>query len=107
MIAIAALLCLGSCRSSRPDHQALVGDYVLVAIGDEAANGAERLTLRNDGTYSIRGTRTINGTWRMTETTNGSQVLLDSDGYPIDQSGGTIRLLKDEDTGIFFQKLRE
>jgi hypothetical protein len=75
-----------------------------------------RLLLQSDGTYELTEGGTTKavlekkGTWKLVLARDGSgqfpNVLLDNAGYPIQIRKNEIRLLIDEDTGVWWTKSR-
>jgi hypothetical protein len=95
---------------------ALVGDYVYKSEDPERRtkdHAWDRLTLQADGKYDlVQGgptkprSETV-GTWTLwSEGANGPTVLLDHAGYPIQIKGNEVRLLIDNDVGIWYAKTK-
>ena len=95
-----------------PPRDALAGSYVYVS--EDPENRAtdhewDRLTLQADGRYELvqGGSTTARseqiGLWRLSGT-EPLEVLLDHAGYPVSVKRGEIRLLIDNDVGIWYAK---
>jgi hypothetical protein len=90
-----------------------VGDYVYKSEDPEGKptdHTLDHLVLQSDGKYDlVEGgstkprTETI-GTWTVGD--GGSEVLLDHSGYPIQIKGTEVRLLIDNDVGIWYAKTK-
>jgi hypothetical protein len=117
---ILASCVLAGCRTKQPsiERAALVGTYVYHSEDPEGRSTDhewDRLTLQGDGKYDlVQGgptkprTETV-GTWTLypwTPTAHGPEVDLDHGGYPIEVNGNQVRLLIDEDTAIWYAKVK-
>jgi hypothetical protein len=107
---------LTSCRTS--DHislsrDTLVGHYVYKSEdpdGKPSEHEYDNLILRRDGSYDVQGgsmkPRTEKaGRWSFVGGDNPS-IGLDDAGYPIQTKRDEIRLLVDDDVGIWYSKTR-
>jgi hypothetical protein len=116
---IAACCLLAGCRAQPPITRAdLVGSYAYKSedpSGRATDHEWDRLTVQADGRYDlVQGgptkpkTETV-GVWtliRSSSTAHGPELLLDRAGYPIQIKGNQVRLLIDEDTGIWYVKVK-
>ena len=118
-----ALSCaLGACRPAQPPitPNALAGSYSYVSK-DPASRASDhnlnRLVLQSDGTFDLveGGTTKVvsekEGVWKIVPASMyGSGQLpnieLDHSGYPIESTKNEIRLLIDQDTGVWWVKSR-
>lgn len=118
---LAILTCcpLGGCHTSQPHlitRDVLIGSYVYKSQDPEdrlTDHEWDHLTLQADGKYDlVQGgptkprTETV-GVWTLWPGGgNGPRVILDHSGYPIQIDGNEVRLLIDDDTGIWYAKAR-
>ena len=111
-LAILACCILAGCHTQVPvTADALVGDYIYKSEdpGDRATDhNLDHLTLRSNGKYDlVQGGATkakteMLGAWTISMDRSGvPMVLLDHAGYPVWADGKEIRLLIDNDTGIW------
>ena len=114
-LAMLACVVLAGCDTAPPvKREVLVGSY---AYRSEDPNGKptdhafDHLTLHADGKYElVQGGPTnpkteTTGAWTVWDGRgNGPQVLLDHSGYPVQIKSGEVRLLIDDDVGIWFAK---
>ncbi|AFL90303.1 hypothetical protein Terro_4096 [Terriglobus roseus DSM 18391] len=94
----------------------VVGDYVYISEDPEnkaSDHNADHLRLQPDGKYDLvqggssKPKTETTGNWRIwSGGSNGPRVLLDNSGYPIEIHDREIRLLIDNDVGIWFSKAR-
>jgi len=109
---------LYSCRSVQPPvaREALVGSYVYKSEDPEGTatdHTWDRLVLQADGRYDlIEGgptkpkSETV-GAWTTEPSeASGQVVVLGNAGYPVRVEGSDVRLLIDDDVGIWYQKVR-
>ena len=106
---------LAGCAGEPPiTREALIGSYIYKSRdpeGEASEHEWDRLTLEADGKYDLvqggpakaRSERT--GFWNFTGG-DPSQVLLDHAGYPVRVEHGEVRLLIDDDVGIWYAKAR-
>jgi hypothetical protein len=107
---------LAGCHSQSPlTREALVGNYKYVSE-DPATKASDhdldRLVLSADGTYDLMeggATRPVSekrGFWRIQLGTpsDHTDVVLDSAGFPVEISKNEIRLVVDQDTGVWWLK---
>jgi hypothetical protein len=107
---------LAGCHATQPSiaREALVGNYIYKSEDPEAKatdHNLEHLVLKSDGQYdlvqggSTRPRTEIVGRWSIWDVGNdGPEVLLDHSGYPIQIKGNEVRLLVDNDVGIWYSK---
>jgi hypothetical protein len=115
-LAILACCVLAGCRTAQPSitRDSLVGNYVFKS--EDPENRAtdhewDQLTLHANGEYNlVQGgpTKTKSektGFWHFS---GGDPAVVDLDhaGYPVRVRQGNIRLLIDEDVGIWYEKVR-
>ncbi len=106
---------LDGCHTTQPPvtREALVGSYVYKSEDPEGKatdHEWDRLTLQADGKYDLveegptkPRSETI-GRWTSWAGVKGTEVVLDNAGYPIQIKGNEIRLLIDNDVGIWYAK---
>jgi hypothetical protein len=94
---------------------ALVGSYIYVSK-DPASKATDHsfdhLVLRADGTYDLveggttKAVSKKKGVWRIEPGTPSDHVdvVLDNSGYPVEIKRNEVRLLADEDVGIWWVK---
>jgi hypothetical protein len=115
---ILACCVLAGCRGAQPPvtRDALVGNYAYKSEDPEGKatdHSLDRLVLQADGKYDlVQGgttkprTETV-GTWTIwDEGGNGPEVILDHSGYPIQGKENEIRLLINNDVGIWYVKAK-
>jgi hypothetical protein len=72
----------------------------------------DRLVLESDGKYDfVQGGSTrpkveTSGSWSLWTGRDAVHVILDHAGYPVAVKGKEVRLLVDDDTGIWYQKVK-
>ena len=116
--AILASSVLAGCHTTKPPvtREALVGSYIYKSEdpeGKASDHNLDHLVLQSDGKYDlVQGgttkpkTETV-GTWTIWNGgSDGAKVLLDHSGYPIEIKGTEVRLLVDNDVGIWYEKVR-
>jgi len=115
-VAILACYILAGCLTTQPPltRDALVGNYVYKSEDPEGKSTDhewDQLTLRADGKYNlVQGGPTKlksekTGVWQFYGG-NASQVNLDHAGYPVRMKRGEIRLMIDDDIGIWYAKAK-
>lgn len=116
---IAACCLLAGCRAQPPITRAeLVGSYAYKSedpSGRATDHAWDRLTLQSSGKYHlVQGgptklkTETV-GAWTLdpwSSPAHGPVVVLDHSEYPVQIKGSEVRLLIDEDTGIWYVKVK-
>jgi len=114
MLTLTACALLG-CTSQPPvARQALIGSYVYKSQdpeGKASDHEWDRLMLQADGKYDLvqggptksRAEKT--GFWSFTGG-DSAKVMLDHAGYPVSVKHGEVRLLIDNDLGIWFGKTK-
>ena len=107
-----AILCvLSGCRDALPSvtKETLVGSYSYVSNDPEnraTDHEWDRLALRADGKYDLvqggptKAKSETTGFWYFSGGDH-AQVLLDHAGYPVRVTRGEVRLLIDDDVGIW------
>jgi len=120
LLGILAVACciFAGCRGAPITRAELVGNYIYKS--EDSSSRAtdhewDHLTIQADGKYDlVQGgqtkpkTETV-GTWALVSwggIDNGPSISLGHAGYPIQVKGGQVRLLIDEDTGIWYVKVR-
>jgi hypothetical protein len=104
------------CQTTQPPvtREALVGSYTYWSKdpASRATNhNLDHLVLESDGKYDLLeggSTKAVSekqGAWRVV-LGNPPNVLLDHAGYPIEIKGDEVRLLVDEDVGIWWVKTK-
>ena len=107
---------LVGCHTTQPvTREALVGSYAYKSKDPEGRatdHEWDHLTLQADGKYDlVQGgstkprTETV-GAWTLSGGVNGPEVLLDHSGYPIQMKSSEVRLLIDNDVGIWYTKAK-
>ena len=118
-LGLAMLACsvLVGCHTTQPPvtREALVGSYVYKSEDPEGRakdHKWDHLTLQADGKYDlVQGgptkprSETV-GAWTLRAGANGPEVLLDHSGYPIQMKRNEVRLLIDNDVGIWYAKAK-
>lgn len=106
------------CHTVQPPitREILVGSYVYKSEDPEnrtTDHTWDHLTLQSDGSYDlVQGGPTkpkaeTVGAWTLwSGGASGPEVLLDHAGYPIQAKGNDVRLLIDNDVGIWYDKVR-
>ena len=106
---------LAGCHATPPvKRDVLVGNYVYKSEDPEGKptdHEFDHLTLQADGKYDlVQGgptkpkSETV-GAWTVWDGgSDGPRVLLDHSGYPVQIKGGEVRLLIDNDVGIWYAK---
>ena len=107
---------LAGCGTSQPiKREMLVGTYVYRSEDPEdkpTNHNFDRLTLQADGSYDfVQGGSTKpkterTGSWHFYDGGRQPTVDLDHSGYPVELKGNGVRLLVDNDTGIWYQKVK-
>ncbi len=115
-LAILGCCALAGCGTSQPVTQdILVGTYVYKSEDPEdrpTDHSLDRLVLERDGKYDfIQGGSTKprseqTGSWHLYEGGRQPTLDLDHSGYPVEMKGNEVRLLVDNDTGIWYQKVK-
>jgi len=117
MLTIACLALLG-CNAAQPPvaRETLVGSYVYKSEDPEGRakdHTWDHLTLQADGGYDLvqggptKPKREETGAWTIRlSRASGREVLLEHEGYPIQVEGDRVKLLIDNDVGIWFEKVR-
>jgi hypothetical protein len=116
--AILACGVLTGCHAAKPSitREALVGKYVYRSEdpeGKATEHNLEQLVLKSDGKYDLvlggstrPRTETV-GTWTVWDGgSDGPEVLLGHSGYPIQIMRNEVRLLIDNDVGIWYAKAK-
>ena len=117
---MAVLVCfaLAGCRASETPvtRDAVIGSYVYNSQDPEGRpteHEWDHLTIRADGTYNlVEGGPTKPkaeraGEWALSlSRANGQSVLPDHAGFPIQVDGSEVRLLIDDDVGIWYAKVK-
>jgi len=108
---------LAGCRTTQPSvptQKALAGSYVYKSENPEGRatdHELDHLVLHSDGRYDLvqgGSTKAVSekkGTWRIVPGAP-PNVLLDNAGYPIQIKRNEIRLLIDDDVGIWYAKTK-
>ena len=101
-------------RQTAITRGSLVGSYVYVSEDPEdipSKHNLSQLVLRPDGTFElVEGGTTkpptkTSGTWTLEEgVQSGQDVVLGHAGYPVRVTSNQIRLLVDDDVGIWWAK---
>jgi hypothetical protein len=117
-LAILACCVLVGCRATQPPvtREALVGSYLYKSEDPEGRvtdHTLDHLVLQSDGRYDLvlggstkPRTETF-GSWAISDVGNdGPEVELDHSGYPIQVKQNEIRLLIDNDVGIWYAKAK-
>ena len=112
----ATLACclLAGCRTTQPTvtRETLVGNYIYKSQDPEEKmtdHNLDHLVLQADGRYdlvqggSTKGVSEKKGLWNF-YAGNPPQIDLDHAGYPVQIKGNEIRLLIDDDLGIWYAK---
>jgi hypothetical protein len=116
-LAMLACYVLVGCHTTQPavTREALVGSYVYKSEDPEdraTDHEWDHLTLGTDGKYDlVQGGSTkprseTVGAWTLLVEANGPEVVLDHAGYPIQMKGNEVRLLVDNDVGIWYAKAK-
>ena len=116
-LAMLACYVLVGCHTTQPPvtREALVGSYAYKSQDPEGRatdHEWDNLTLQADGKYHLvqggptRLTSEVVGAWTLRAGANGSEVLLDHSGYPIQMKRNEVRLFIDNDVGIWYSKAR-
>jgi len=115
--AMLACCVLAACHTTQPPvtRDDLVGNYVYKSEDPEGKatdHDLDRLVLQADGKYDlVQGGPTkprteTHGTWTVWDSgRNGPEVSLDRSGYPIREEGKVVKLLIDNDVGIWYEKV--
>ena len=114
-----ACYALAGCHANQPPvtREALVGSYSYVSkdpAGTPTNHNLDHLVLRADGRYDlVEGgtTKSVSerkGTWRIEPGTPADHldVVLDRSGYPVEIKPNEVRLLVDQDVGIWWAKTK-
>ena len=114
----ATLACcvLAGCRTTQPTvtRENLVGNYIYISQDPEEKltdHKLDHLVLQADGTYDLvqgGSTKVISekkGRWNF-YSGDSPQIDLDHAGYPVRVRGNEIRLLIDDDLGIWYAKTK-
>lgn len=115
-VALLACSALAGCHMTQPPitRDALVGNYVYTSKDPEGKatdHAWDHLTLQADGKYDlVQGGPTKAksekvGVWSFTGG-DSAEVVLDHAGYPVRVKGGEVRLMIDDDVGIWFAKAK-
>jgi len=93
----------------------LIGTYVYKSEDPEdraTDHNLDRLTLESDGKYDfVQGGSTkskveTTGSWSLWTGRDAVHVILGQSGYPVEVKGKEVRLLVDNDTVIWYQKVQ-
>jgi len=93
----------------------VVGTYVYKSEDPEdrpTDHNLDRLTLESDGKYDfVQGGSTkskveTKGSWSLWTGRDAVHVIVGQSGYPVEVKGNEVRLLIDNDTGIWLQKVK-
>jgi hypothetical protein len=108
---------VAGCHTSQQrfiNRDVLIGNYVYKSEDPEnrpTDHEWDHLILRADGKYNlVQGGPTkprseTAGAWTLwSGVGNGPEVILDHAGYPIEISRNEVRLMIDDDTGIWYEK---
>jgi len=120
LILLTVVCCtLAGCHTNQPPvaRDTLVGGYSYVSKDPAATptnHNLDHLVLRADGTYDlVEGgtTKSVSekkGTWRIESGTPADHVdvVLDHSGYPVEIKPNEVRLLVDQDLGIWWAKAK-
>jgi hypothetical protein len=113
-----ACCALVACHAIQPPvaRETLVGCYAYVSKDPESRatdHNLDHLVLQSDGKYYlVQGgstkprTETVGAWTLLAGGANGQEVLLDHSGYPIQMKGDEVRLLIDNDVGIWYTKAK-
>ena len=117
-LAVVGCCVLTGCRTTQlaVTRETVVGAYVYKSEDPEGRatdHNLDHLVLRSDGKYDlVEGgstkprSETI-GTWTLWNGGgNGPRVILDRAGYPVEVKGNKVRLLVDNDVGIWYEKAK-
>jgi hypothetical protein len=106
----------GCSLSQQPvSRNLVVGTYVYKSEDPDdrpTDHNLDRLVLESDGKYDfVRGGSTkpkveTSGNWKLWRGRDAVHVILDQSGYPVEVKGKDVRLLVDNDTGIWYQKIK-
>lgn len=106
---------LAGCNTTQPaQREALVGSYSYVSKDPENRAGDhawDHLTLQADGKYDLvqggptKAKSEKTGLWHFSGG-DPAQILLDHAGYPVRVNGGEVRLMIDDDVGIWYAKAK-
>ena len=116
-LAVLGCCVLAGCSlNQRPvTRDLLIGTYVYKSEDPEdkpTNHNYDRLTLQADGSYDfVQGGSTKpkaehTGSWHFYPGGREPTVDLDHSGYPVQVKGDEVRLLVDNDTGIWYQKVK-
>lgn len=114
----ATLACclLVGCRTAHPTltRETLVGNYTYISQDPEEKmtdHNLDHLVLQSDGKYDLvqgGSTKEVSekkGLWNFYDG-NPPEINLDHAGYPVQIKGNEIRLLIDDDLGIWYAKTK-
>jgi hypothetical protein len=114
-VAMLACCVLAGCTAQPPaTRDALVGSYTYVSQDPEnraTDHEWDHLTLQADGKYDLvqggptKAKSEKTGLWHFTGG-DPAEVLLDHAGYPVSVKRGEVRLLVDNDVGIWYAKAK-
>lgn len=115
-LALLGCCALAGCGTSQPiKREMLIGTYVYKSEDPEdrpTDHNFDRLILQGDGKYvfilggSTKPRSEQTGSWHFYSAGWQPTVDLDHSGYPVEVNGNEVRLLVDNDTGIWYQKLK-
>ena len=115
LLGMVACCALAGCHAAPPvTREALVGSYAYQSQDPEGKptdHEFDHLTLQADGKYDlVQGGPTKAksekvGLWSFTGG-DSAEVVLDHAGYPVRMKSGEVRLMVDDDTGIWFSKAK-
>jgi hypothetical protein len=115
-IALFACFALAGCHANEQavTRDALVGSYSYISHdpdGKSTDHAWDHLALKADGKYDLveggptKARSEKVGLWSFIDRGD-AVLLLDHAGYPVRVKGGEIRLMIDDDTGIWFAKAK-
>ena len=113
-LAILACCVLVGCAPPPVTRDMLVGNYVYKSEDPEGSpsdHAWDRLMLQADGKYDLmqggptKAKSETKGLWHF-EDGNPPEVVLEHSGYPVRVARGEVRLLVDDDVGIWFSKTK-
>jgi hypothetical protein len=116
-LAVLACCVLGGCSLNQQPvtRDLIVGAYVYKSEdpGDRPTDhNLDRLTLKSDGKYLfVQGGSTklrveTRGSWSLWTGRDAVHVIVGQSGYPVELKGTEVRLVIDNDTGIWLQKVK-
>jgi hypothetical protein len=107
---------MAGCRTTKQTvtRETLVGNYTYISQDPEGKmtdHNLDHLVLKSDGKYDLLqggSTKQVSekkGLWNFYDG-NPPEIVLDHAGYPVQIKGNEIRLLIDDDLGIWYAKIK-